>query len=74
MTITSIETAVRRIAGCALGIAHDFVNNATEIKDKLHLNAINEETCTAMNINISHAETLVVKTVGDYIALVQSKR
>lgn len=74
MTITTIETAVRRIASNALSFTHDCVNDATAITDKFHMAAINDETCIAMNIKISHAETLTIKTVGDYIALVHSKR
>lgn len=74
MTITTIESVLRKIAAQEIGI------NANDVVDDLHapfqrnVLPINERTCVELDLDIKTAEAKACRTFGEYVALVQSRR
>ena len=73
MTIQTIENAIARIAAQVLGIDPQDVSAATPIPGS-RMQEINDETCMALNINISASRAGQCQTVGQYVQLVQEER
>lgn len=73
MTIQTIERAIMNIAAQTLGIDPQDANAATPIPGS-RMQEINDETCLALNINISASRAGQCQTVGQYVELVQEER
>ncbi|RMX08544.1 hypothetical protein D8I35_05565 [Corticibacter populi] len=68
------EQQIRLIAAETMGVPVSEVSDDTQITDWRHMTIINDETCIALQINISASDAAQCRTVGDYIALVRGKR
>ena len=74
MTITTIESVLRKIAAQEIGIdERDVVDDLVAPLSQYAL-PINERTRVELNVNISTTKASACRTFGDYVALVQSKR
>ncbi|PAT31467.1 hypothetical protein CLI92_11870 [Vandammella animalimorsus] len=68
----SIELQVFHIVSQVLECPRGDIDAHTPIRDWLKMTIINDETCLALNINISTQSASQCRTVGEYLRLVQS--
>lgn len=68
----SIEQQILHIVAQVLGCPSGDIDAHTPIRDWLKMTIINDETCLALNINISTQSASQCRTVGEYLHLVHS--
>lgn len=68
----SIDQHVIRIAAEVMGIAPGELQLDAPLQDWGHKSTINDETCMALNINISTQSASQCRSIAEYLALVKN--
>lgn len=68
----SIDQQIIRIAAEVLGLPPDELQLDAPLQDWGHKSIINDETCMALNINISTQSASQCRSIAEYLALVKN--